>query len=134
MTTPSASNMKFKFPRFVNVDDGAIEFAIEEAVVACGDDTNVGGTGWISDGDRILAIQYYAAHLLELSIQRSGSGTGQLVTSERTPDLSMSYSVPPWPDPEKPIDFTQTIYGTRFLTLVQKNFPAVLVVNSAVRM
>jgi hypothetical protein len=62
---------------------------------------------------------------------RGESGTGQLVSSERTPDLSVTYSVP---DPNSPIDFTMTIYGERWLSLVRKNFPAVLVVNSAVMM
>ena len=30
MPVPSAANMKFKFPAFLNVDDASIEFAIEK--------------------------------------------------------------------------------------------------------
>ena len=126
MTVPSAANLKFKFkPAFDSVDDASVEFAIEEAVVTCG------GGDWVDDANQTLGIMYYAAHLIQVAIMRGESGTGQLVSSERTPDLSVTYSVP---DPNSPIDFTMTIYGERFLGLVRKNFPAVLVVNSAVMM
>ena len=133
MPVPSATNMKMRFPAFVNVDDGNIEFAIEEAVVACGDTAAQNNSDWIDDANLTLAIQYYAAHILQMSLMRAGSGTGQVISSERTPELSVTYTAPPYPDPNKPIDLTQTIYGVRFLGLVKKNFPAILVVNSAIR-
>jgi hypothetical protein len=125
--------MKMRFPHFIQVDDASIEFAIEEATIACGTTAAQNNSDWIDDYNLTLAIQYYTAHILELSLQRSGTGTGFFKTSEHTPELSVTYSAPPWPDPSKPIDLTQTIYGVRFLGLVRKNFPAVLVVNSAVR-
>ncbi len=123
----TAANMKFKFkPAFDDVDDGTIEFALEEAALTCGDGE------WIDDANRTLAIMYYAAHLLQVTLMRVASGgTGQIISSERTPDLSITYAVP---SQDKPIDFTMTIYGERFLGLVRKNFPSVLTVNSAVRM
>jgi Protein of unknown function (DUF4054) len=131
MIVPSATNMKFKFPEFNNVDDATIEFAVEEAVVACGDPNSDFGE-WIDAANQTLAMMYYAAHLMQVSIMRATSGgTGQIVSSERTPDLSITYAVP---NQNAPIDFTMTIYGERFLGLVRKNFPAVLTVGSAVRM
>lgn len=118
---PTAMNIKFKFPQFREIDPGVIEFAIEEAVLACN------STKWTSDADQTLAMTYYAAHLLQVSLMRAT--TGQVKSSERTPDLSVSYAVP---SQDKPIDFTMTIYGERFMGLVQQNFPAVMVANSAV--
>jgi hypothetical protein len=129
MTVPSATNMKFKFPPFRNVDDGDIEFAIEEAVVACGNGA------WIDDANLTLALMYYAAHLLQVAIMRGqAGGAGQVIQSERTPELSVTYAVPAQPSLDKPLDLTMTIYGVRFVQLARKNFPAVLVANSAVAM
>jgi Protein of unknown function (DUF4054) len=125
MIVPSAANMKFKFPNFLSIPDGAIEFALEEAVVACGNGD------WIDDANQTLGITYYAAHLLQISIMRASSGTGQLISSERTPDLSVTYAVA---NQTAPLDFNMTSYGVRFLELVRKNFPAVLTVGSAVAM
>ena len=130
MTVPSSMNMKFKFPEFRNADDGSIEFAIEEGVVACG---SVRGE-WADEANHTLAVMYYAAHLLMISMQRVQSGTGQVIVSESTPELSRSYASPPQASISEPIDLTMTHYGVRFLGLVQKNFPAVLTVGSAVRM
>jgi len=126
---PSATNMKFKFPLFVSVDDASIEFAIEEAVVAAG-----GMGNWIDDANQTLAIMYYAAHLLQVSLMRAASGTGLVIQSETTPDLSVTYRTPDLPKMTEPIDFTMTEYGVRYLGLVRSNFPAVLTVGSAVRM
>jgi hypothetical protein len=126
--------MKMRFPAFVNVDDDSIEFAVEEAVVACGDTAGQNNSDWIDDANLTLALMYYSAHLLQMSLMRAGSGgTGMVISSERTPELSVTYQAPPYPDLSKPIDLTQTIYGVRFLGLVKKNFPAILVVNSAIR-
>jgi len=127
---PDANSMKTKFRAFASLDDADIAFALEEAVVACG---SVKGE-WTSDADHSLAIQYYAAHLLMVSLQRAGSGTGQVLISESTPELSRSYAAPPQASVSEPIDFTMTHYGVRFLGLIQKNFPAVLTVGSAIRM
>lgn len=128
MPTPTSMNMKFKFPEFTNVPDEVIEFAVEEAVVNCG------AGDWIDDANRTLALMYYAAHLMMVSIMRQQSGGGQVISSERTPELSVTYAVPAFPSMDKPIDLTMTIYGVRFLSLVRKNFPAVLTVGSAVQM
>jgi hypothetical protein len=122
---PTVNSIRFKFnPAFNQIDDASIEFALEEAIMTCD------STEWIDDLNHVLAIMYYCAHLLQVSIMRAASATGQVVESERTPDLSVSYAVP---NQNTPIDFTMTIYGERFLGLARKNMPPVAVVNSAVR-
>jgi hypothetical protein len=63
---------------------------------------------------------------------RAASGTGQVKTSERTPELSVTYAQPPFPSMDRPIDLTMTIYGVRFLGLCEKNFPPVAVCGSAI--
>ncbi len=126
---PSATNMKFKFPEFNTLDDATVEFAVEEANVAAG-----GYGAWIDDSNQTLAIMYYAAHLLMVSIQRAQSGGAGIVTSQKTPELAVSFAVPPQPSYDKPYDLSTTFYGVRFLGLVSKNFPAILTVGSAVAM
>ena len=132
MPVPSAANMKFKFPAFINVDDASIEFAIEEAVVECGSSTWTNGQGWVNDANYTLAVMYFTAHILQVAIMRAQSGTGQVKTAEHTPELSVSYAQPPFPSMEHPIDLTMTIYGVRFLGLCEKNFPPVAVCGSAI--
>lgn len=129
MNIPTAANIKFKFnPAFSGLDDATVEFAIEEAVVMCGSN---GDGNWVDDSNQTLGIMYYAAHLLQVSIMRAESGTGQIVDSERTPDLSIKYAGGGKPDV---LDFDSTMYGIRFKQIVRQNFPAVMTVNSAVQM
>jgi hypothetical protein len=128
MIVPSATNFKFKFPEFVQVDDASIEFALEEAVVACGNGD------WIDDANQTLALYYYAAHLLMVSIMRAQSGAGQVIESESTPELKVTYKVPDMPKVTEAIDMTMTQYGVRYIGLVRSNFPAVLTIGSAVAM
>jgi hypothetical protein len=132
MPKPTSTNMKFKFPEFIPVDDGTMEFAIEEAVVTCGDFTP--DSEWIDDANQTLAIMYYAAHLLMVSIMRQQSGGGQVIASESTPELKVTYAVPKTPSFDEPIDLTMTIYGVRYLGLVERNHPPILTINSAMRM
>jgi hypothetical protein len=130
---PTASSMKMRFRQFVPIPDADIEFAIEEATVACGTTSGQTGSDWIDDLNLTLGIQYYAAHILQLALVRASSSSGAIKTSETTPELSVAWSTPPWPQPDQITDFNLTIYGMRFKALVRKNFPAVLVVNSGVR-
>jgi hypothetical protein len=132
MTVPSSMNMKFKFPEFTDIADTSIEFAIEEAVVANDGKAIANGGEWISDAEQTLAVMYYAAHLMQMSIMRAASGTGQIITSDRIGELSISYGGSA--NPGGPSDFKMTTYGTKYLDIVRRNFPAVLTVNSAVRM
>ena len=128
MPVPSAANIKFKYPEFNNVADSSIEFAIEEAVVDVGTDE----TRWVDDANYTLAVYYYTAHLIQIAIMRAQSGTGQVKTSERTPELSVTYAQPPFPTMDKPLDLTMTNYGVKYLGLCEKNFPPVAVVGSAI--
>lgn len=132
MDMPSAANMKFKFSQFARLDDGAIEFALEEATVTCG---MLGGTSkWIDDNNHIIAIQYYAAHLLQLAILRAQNPDGRVIISESTPELSRSYAAPQQASAAIDEDLSSTQYGIRFRNLVARNFPAVLTVGSATAM
>ena len=126
MIVPSASNIKFKFPEFSSIDDSTVEFAVEEAVIACGNGD------WIDDANQTLALMYYAAHIMQVSIMRASSGTGQIVSSERTPELSITYATPQQQITDYAVDLTTTFYGVRYLGLVARNFPAILTINSAV--
>jgi hypothetical protein len=131
MAEPSAESMKFKFPEFQNIPDATIEFALEEAKLACG----AFGTGyWINNANQTVAVMYLAGHILQLSIQRAQSGTGQVIASESTPELSVTYAVPQQPDLSKPLNYTTTFYGIKFLELAEKNFPPVLVANTGIAM
>lgn len=125
LIVPSSINFKMRFSAFAATSDADIEFAIEEAKLACAEGE------WIDDANQTWGIMLYAAHVLQLAVLRGGSGTGQIIASERIGEMSLTYSVP---DPSKPIDFTMTVYGTKFLELVKKNFPAVLTVGSATAM
>jgi len=129
---PTASSMKMRFKQFVRFDDGEIEFAIEEAKVACGETAAETSSDWIDAQNLILGIQYYAAHILQMTLQRASSGSGMMKASESTPELSVSYTTPPWPTADQITDFNQTMYGMRFKALLRKNFPAVLVANSGI--
>jgi len=130
---PTSTSMKMRFRQFVPIPDADIEFALEEAKLACGTAAAQSNSDWIDDQNLIMGIQYYAAHILQMTIQRSASGTGMIKASESTPELSVSWTTPPWPTADQITDFNQTMYGMRFKALVRKNFPAVLVVNSGVR-
>ena len=136
INTPTATSMKMRFKQFVSFDDSEIEFALEEARIACGagDEEN---HGWIDDQNLILGIQYYAAHFLQLTLNRSDTLDEEaLKASESTPELSISWAtppLPPWPSAEQIADYNQTMYGMRYKALMRKNFPAVLVANCGVR-
>jgi uncharacterized protein DUF4054 len=129
---PTAASMKMRFKQFVRFDDAEIEFAIEEAKVACGETAAETNSDWLDDLNLILAIQYYAAHVLQMTLQRTSSGSGMMKASESTPELSVSYTTPPWPTADQITDFNQTMYGMRFKALLRKNFPAIIVANSAI--
>lgn len=120
MLVPTALSMKLKFPEFKDQDDMTIEFAIEEAQRSV-DDT------WL-EKDQMLAIMYLAGHYLEITIARSETGGGQMIRSETIGRMSITYATPEQPNMKSFDDFTTTMYGTRFLDLARKNFPAVAIV------
>ena len=115
---PTALSMKLKFPEFASQPDGALEFAIEEALLSVDD-------SWI-ESHRNVATMYLAAHFLMVSISRTQSGTGQRIKSESMGGMSITYdSDAMQPDPE---DFTTTAYGLRFKGFLDANHPGVLLI------
>ena len=120
MLVPSSINLKMKFPEFQDQDDATIEFAIEEAALSV-DDT------WLPS-DQPVALMYLAAHYLMVSVQRQESAMGEVVSSERFGEMSITYKTPNQPMMASSEDFTTTSYGTRFMDLAKKNFPACLVI------
>lgn len=118
VTVPTAAALKLRFKEFASQDDATIEFAIEEASLHVDD-------SW-PDDRASLAILYLSAHYLMVSISRAQSGTGQRIKSESMDGMSIVYA-----DDEKkpdPADYTTTPYGSRFLDLINQNFPGVLLV------
>lgn len=116
--TVSAVSVKLKFPEFSSEDNGFVEMAIEEASRAV-DDT------WLP-GDHDLAILYYTAHIMAVSILRREGG--QMVESERFGEIAITYKTPAQPKSTDSSDLTTTAYGTRFLELAHLNFPPVAVI------
>lgn len=116
VAVPTATSMKLKFPEFASQSDTAIEFAIEEAALEVDE-------SWVP-AYATLAIMYLAAHHLMVTISREQSGTGQLIKSETMDGMTITYDS----SNLRPVagDYTTTPYGSRYLDLLNKNVPAVL--------
>ncbi len=118
---PTALSIKLKFMEFASLADGTIEFAIEEAGLSISN-----SAGWTSDSDQTMAHMYLAAHHLMVTIARAQSGTGQRIKSESIDGMSMTFDTDAViPDAG---DYNTTPYGSRYLDLVQLNFPAIMVI------
>lgn len=118
----NSTAMKLKFPEFANVPPATIEFAIAEAALGV-------GANWIDDENRMLGQMYLAGHYLMVSIQRSESATGQKIKSERIgADFSVTYADDNKQAIADPNDFTTTVYGSRYLSLLQANIPAIAII------
>lgn len=115
---PTATSIKLAFTEFSGMEDGTIEFAIEESLASISD-----ASGWLSDRDQQLASMYFVAHHLMVTKSRAESGTGQRVKSESMGGMSITYDT----DVTVPElgDYTTTPYGKRYLELVALNFPAI---------
>jgi hypothetical protein len=120
ISVPTATSLKLKFPEFNSVADGVVEFAIEEAQLEVDD-------SWIDDAHSSLGILYLAAHHLMVTLARGESGTGLLVKSESFAGMSVSYDTEQQSKPD-PGDYTSTPYGSRFLELVAKNQPPIMLI------
>lgn len=116
MTTISVDAMKAKFPEFAGLPPAQIGFAIEEAALLISD-----GSTWVSQANAQLAMMYYAGHVLAVALMTAESGTGQIVQSESISGLgSTTFAVVK--QPPEACDLDKTIYGARYLDLVQRNF------------
>ena len=122
MIVPTAVNLKMKFPEFAIVPDASAEFAIEEA------------SRWVDDSwlpnDQTLAILYLAAHLLMVSIIRAQSATGQIITSERMGEISVTYLTSSLLPSQTHFssDLLTTLYGTRYLEMAHVNVPPIAII------
>lgn len=118
-STPTAAELKARFPAFNAVGEPAITSAIGEA-------ERITDAGW-PDADRTLGVMLYAAHVLTLD----GLGTGteaQLAGFKRLKigslELEASASIAAGSGP-----LYQTGYGRRFAELLRRvRGPAILVV------
>jgi hypothetical protein len=119
ITVPTASSLKLRFKEFAGQTDTDIEFAIEEAMLHVDD-------SWPTDRAS-LAILYLAAHYLMVTISRAQSGTGQRIKSQTMDGMSFTYVDDTAKKPD-PADFSTTPYGSRYLDLVNMNFPGVLLI------
>lgn len=116
MASVNATTLKLRFPEFASEADATVEFAIEDA--ARGFDSTAWGT------DMNLALSYLSAHLLQVAIERRGSG--QVLASERIGEISMTYREPR--QLADASDLTTTAYGSRYLDLARFNFPAIAII------
>lgn len=121
MQIPTSLSIKNRFPVFANVPDSVVEFAIEEASLV------VDGS-WGTATEQLLAISYVVAHFLMVGIQRMESGSGQIVSSERIGEMSISYLAQAVPTLKDPYDWATTAFGVRYLSILQRNVPAIAVV------
>jgi hypothetical protein len=117
--------MKLKFPEFEDIEDGTIEFAIEEAALMV-------QSNWTSGYN--IAIMYAAAHLVSAgqaaSEAMSGEATGD-IASESIGRISIKYNKPSTAvtnSDATPDDFTSSSYGRRFIELRDRNFGGPVVV------
>ena len=121
MQIPTSLSIKNRFPVFAGIPDSVVEFAIEEASLV------VDGS-WGTATEQLLAISYVVAHFLMVGIQRMESGDGQIVSSERIGEMTISYLAQPVPTQDKDQDWTTTPFGTRYLAILKRNVPAIAVV------
>lgn len=118
ISVPTATSLKLKFSEFAAVPDATVEFAIEEAQLDVDE-------SWINDAQASLGILYLAAHHIMVTLARQESGTGLLVRSESFAGMSITYDTDQQSKPD-PGDYTSTPYGSRYLELVGRNQPPIL--------
>lgn len=115
----SAVAVKMMFPTLSSTPDGAVEYAIREA------NRSVDGS-WLPE-DQNLAILYLSAHIITVNKLGDESGTDQRVSSETIGPISVRYEGAA-DLPNDLGDLKATHYGRRYLLMLKRNKPAVLVV------
>jgi hypothetical protein len=102
----SAHSFKMRYPEFVDVPSTQIEFAIEDAA------TQVDSTWGIYEKPGMLRL---TAHIVQVQISRSGSATGQPITSESFPGVvSVTYASPAALSGDALNDLSASYYGVQF--------------------
>jgi len=110
---PNVISFKTQFPEFANVDDTTIQIALDECEQYVDE-------SW---GDQqIPATMFLAAHLLAVAQQGSTTG-GQVITSERIGQISVSYAASASAGGAGAGEsmLTNTIYGRQFYYLLMIN-------------
>lgn len=116
-TTPTASELKARYPEFASVSDTLVNFAISDA-------GRFVDTGWF-EADYQRAIMALAAHIL---VQDGALGGSTVVsgniTSEKLGDASVSYGAAVGAGNS---EYGTTSYGRYFLKIQRVNVPAVVI-------
>lgn len=114
--TPTASELKARYPEFASVSDTLVNFAISDA-------GRFVDTGWI-EADYQRAIIALAAHLL---VQDGALGGSTVVsgniTSEKLGDASVNYGAAVGSANN---EYGTTSYGRTFLRIQRVNVPSVM--------
>ena len=138
---PAVEDFLDRFPEFSDLDEGQIQIVLDEVVPMVDEE-------WI-DRDRPIAILYLTAHLLyiqsgsdwSMALRRSFvNSAGQIgagpALNETVGPLSVSYASPKDMLPRSQagsgasssFDLETSPYGLRYLDLLRRSAPAVLVV------
>lgn len=116
-TTPTASELKARYPEFDSVSDTLVDFAISDAGRFV-DET------WFED-DYQRAIMALAAHFLAQDGALGGSTVvSGNVTSEKLGDASVSYGAAVGAANN---EYGTTSYGRAFLRIQRANVPSVVI-------
>lgn len=125
-TAPTPAELKARFPAFASVDDAVVQSALNEAGMQVDD-------SWVSEADFRLGINLMAAHILTLD----GLGTGAEAESAAAGALgfktmkSGGLTLERFSAADNGAGgdvLSLTTYGRRFLDLLKRNIPAVMVV------
>lgn len=116
----NAATVKMRFPAFRSQPDALVEFAVEEANLAC-DPTKLGSF-------YVPAFLYLTAHILARALQLDAGGNGPLRSVSVGGEITYSYVTPDWPKLTDASDLATTAYGIRFLEYVSLSVPAVAII------
>lgn len=115
-TAPAPLDLQRRFPRFSSVDAGVVQTALDEAARMVDD-------SWL-EGDRTLGLFLYACHTMTLD----GFGEGVAVEEfQSVTSGSLTLSRFPREATAAGDTLLTTMYGKRFLELLKRNKPGVLV-------
>ncbi len=128
-TVPTAAQFKAKFPTFAAVADATIDLAIGEANASV-------DTTWV-EADYQPAIMYLAAHIMTIDgVVIAGAGLGDgagiinagLVSDMKVGDVAVKLAGPAGGSSGSGSGLSSTGYGRRYLELLRRNQPAILLV------
>ena len=138
MALPSVSDFRDRFPEFSEASDAAITTAIDDA----GDeiDEDIWMTKYYPKGVLFLAAHFLAIGATQAELVEDGGGTGSGgsssggIASESLGRFSVSYDTSQSTSNSSAssgsglLDLTLTAYGQRYLDMVKRNNPRLLIV------